>query len=103
MAGCIALKPHDATTAELKRLYVRPAARGRDLGRLLVTTLLDEARAVGYRRLVLDSHHTMRRAHAIYEAAGFSYVPEPDDFPEHLRGVAVFMELDLAEPSGGRA
>jgi putative acetyltransferase len=93
--GSIALKPHDETVAELKRLYVRPSARGHAIGRHLVERLIAEARTCGYQRFVLDSYHTMTRAHALYEAAGFRSVPAPDDFPEQLKPVVVFMGMDL--------
>ena len=94
-AGCIALKGHDATTGELKRLYVRPAFRGRNIGRQLVAALIAEARNYGYRRLILDSHISMTKAHEIYMAAGFRKVNTPSDFPEALKPIAVFMELAI--------
>lgn len=99
-AGCIALKGHDAETAELKRLYVRPAFRGKELGRRLVETLVEEARVSGYRRVILDSHISMTKAHAIYLAAGFRNVGPPPDFPEMLLPIVVFMELDLSPTRG---
>jgi GNAT superfamily N-acetyltransferase len=95
-AGTVALKPHTAVEGELKRLYVRPDFRGHGIGQALVAALLDEARAVGYQRLVLDSHILMKSAHALYEAAGFRFVPTPDDFPAALKPFVVFMECDLA-------
>lgn len=95
-AGCIALKGHDATTGVLKRLYVRPGFRGEMIGRQLVTALIAEARQIGYQRLILDSHKSMTAAHAIYEAAGFRRVGAPSDFPEALKSVVVFMEMELA-------
>ena len=49
----------------------------------------------GYRRLILDSHISMTSAHRIYEGAGFRPVDVPDDFPEDLRPIAIFMEADL--------
>jgi len=94
-AGCIALKGHDATTGELKRLYVRPAFRGRNIGRQLVAALIAEARKFGYQRLILDSHISMTKAHEIYMAAGFRKVNTPSDFPEALKPIAVFMELAI--------
>ncbi len=94
-AGCVALKAHDATTGELKRLYVRPGFRGSDLGHHLITTLIDEARRLKYRRIVLDSHISMTRAHAIYRSAGFRDVNAPHGFPDHLKPVVVFMELSV--------
>ena len=96
IAGCVALKRVDATTGELKRLYVRPAFRGRNLGSLLVGRLVDEARAAGYRRLVLDSYHTMTSAHRVYQEAGFRLVQPPPGFPPEFLDVVVFMEMDLA-------
>lgn len=99
-AGCIALKGHDAETAELKRLYVRPAYRGQSIGQRLCAALVVEARGQGYRRIVLDSHISMTKAHEIYMASGFRKVPTPVDFPEALKPVVVFMELDLDPPTG---
>jgi GNAT superfamily N-acetyltransferase len=96
VAGTVAMKPHSTATCELKRLYVRPGFRGHDLGRLLVARVMADARASGYRRMMLDSHISMTRAHALYEAAGFRRVPAPADFPAELVPIAVFMECDLA-------
>jgi hypothetical protein len=45
---------------------------------------------------VLDSHGSMKKAHAIYLEAGFRLVSAPDDFPEHLKPIVVFMECDLS-------
>ena len=95
-AGCVALRRHDPTSGEVKRLYVRPGFRGHQIGERLVATLLEAARTIGYRRLVLDSHRTMTRAHEIYRNAGFRIVDAPDDFPQELKTLAVFMEMDLA-------
>lgn len=95
-AGCVCLKGHDATTCELKRLYVRPTMRGQNLGQRLVSMLVEEARRSGYRRMVLDSHKSMTKAHELYRAAGFRDVSAPNDFPEELKPIVVFMELDLA-------
>ncbi len=94
-AGCIALKPHHGSTAELKRLYVRPSFRGQNLGSHLVAKLIEEARRSGYRRLILDSHASMTKAHEIYMAAGFRRIEPPEDFPQHLKPLVVFMEMPL--------
>jgi GNAT superfamily N-acetyltransferase len=95
-AGCVCLKGHDATTSELKRLYVRPAFRGLNIGQHLVKMLVEEARQSGYQRIVLDSHISMKKAHAIYQEVGFRLVSAPKDFPEDIKPVAVFMEYDLS-------
>ena len=72
--GCIALRPlpnGDAAIGEVKRLYVRPDGRGSGLGRALVRHVLDDALAIGYRELKLDTLRTMRSARALYESLGF--------------------------------
>jgi GNAT superfamily N-acetyltransferase len=94
-AGCVAMRRHDAATAELKRLYVRPACRGLGIAQRLVATVMDEARREGYPRMRLDSHVEMKGAHAIYRSFGFHAVPTPADFPEAMKPIAVFMECDL--------
>jgi len=96
-AGCIAFIRHDANTCELKRLYVRPTFRGYGIGWELVKVLIAKARQAKYKRIVLDSHISMKKAHELYHSFGFQKVPAPDDFPEVFKPFVVFMECELIE------
>jgi putative acetyltransferase len=73
--GCGAVRLLDAETGELKRMYVSPAERGRGLGRRLVAELEAEARALGVRRLVLETGTRQHAALALYRGAGFRPIP----------------------------
>jgi GNAT superfamily N-acetyltransferase len=73
--GCAALRRFDADTGEVKRLYVQPAHRGRGLGHALTNAVIDAARTIGYRRLVLDTLDRMAEARLLYLQAGFREIP----------------------------
>ncbi len=82
--------------AELKRVYVRPAGRGRRLGEVLTRRLVADARAFGYRRVRLDTLPFMRSAQALYAAMGFvDCAPYPVEMPEAFRSQIRYMELAL--------
>ena len=91
-AGCIALLPSEEGDAELKRLYVRPAFRGRGVALALVERLLDDAREIGYKSVRLDTLPFLGEAIALYRKFGFCEIPPYNDNP---MGTSIYMKLDL--------
>lgn len=73
--GSVALRDLGAGALELKRMYLRREHRGRGLGKQLLATALDFARANGARVIELDTSERMVTARRLYEAHGFRRVP----------------------------
>ena len=69
--GCGAVRLIDGGDAEIKRMYVVPAERGRGISRRILTALEDEARALGARRIVLETGVRQGAALGLYESAGY--------------------------------
>ena len=74
-SGCVALRLLDPQTAEMKRLYVRTAQRGRGLGRALAQAAIAAARDAGCTRVVLDTLPKMEEAQALYRTLQFRPIP----------------------------
>lgn len=98
--GCAALRRVDAHTAEMKRVYLRPAARGTGLGRQLVQAVLTEARRLGYQRVCLDVLPEFTAAQALYRSLGF--VPAAPVSFNPVPGTQ-FLALTLNESHGSVA
>jgi GNAT superfamily N-acetyltransferase len=97
--GVGTLKPIDEPTAEIKRMYVRPAAQGLGVGRAILAQLLQDARAEGYATVRLETLRFMTVAQAMYRSFGFVEVSGFDGSEAAntvLEPLTIFMALDLA-------
>jgi putative acetyltransferase len=91
--GTVGLRGLGAGMAEIKRLYVVPAARGAGLGRMLLTRIVEEARQRRYSRVRLDSdRRSMAPAIALYRTLGFVEIPP---YGPDLDGRLAFFEKRL--------
>ena len=94
--GCVALQELAPDTAELKRMYVRPDARGRGVARRLTEHAITAATARGYTRLRLGTLTTMYAAQRLYTSLGFERIApyRPVEF-----GETWFYERRLVTPT----
>ena len=69
--GMIAYHKHSEERCEMKRLYVRPSARGMKLGEKLIMEILKHAKQAGYKEMVLDTIEPLQSAIYLYEKQGF--------------------------------
>jgi len=90
--GCVGLRKWKEHVCEMKRLYVRPALRGKNVGRALVEAIVREARGMGYETMVLDTLPSMSEAHRLYRTLGFREIPA---YQDHPIPDALFFELPL--------
>jgi ribosomal protein S18 acetylase RimI-like enzyme len=98
--GCIALRQLEPGLGEVKRMYVRPAHRGRGVARALIERLLDFAVEAGYARLRLDTLESMTAARNLYEGLGFTRI---DPYYHNPIPNVAYYELVLPPPPSGVA
>jgi putative acetyltransferase len=92
VVGTAAVRRLAPGVAELKRMWLRPACRGRGLARRLMDACLDEARALGGHVLRLDSEQRLEAAVRLYRSYGFEEIPDYNRNPR----ADLWMEIRLA-------
>ena len=91
--GCGAVRLLGGEGAEIKRMYVREAARGRGVGRAMLAALEAEARALGARRLLLETGERQHEAICLYESAGFVRIERFGEYVDSPLSVCMAKEL----------
>jgi putative acetyltransferase len=99
VVASVAMRRLDAKAVELKRMYVRPEARGRGLGRRLLDTALTWAREQRAQRVVLDTTEEMQAARHLYEQAGFRSTGTRTERGAIDARCEILYALDLTRPS----
>lgn len=83
--ACGSLRLLDSDTAEVKRMFVAPEARGRGLGRQVLRALEERARLMGCRRIVLDTAASLKEAASMYLREGYAEIERYNDNPYAAR------------------
>jgi putative acetyltransferase len=94
--GCGAIRRLDAEAAEVKRMYVVPAARGRRVATTLLSALENEARLLGVVRLVLETGERQPESLALYRRAGFVAIPRFGEYVDSALSLCMAKVLDPA-------
>lgn len=80
--ACVAVRPRENNTAELKRMYVKPLYQRKGIGKILLYKSLDFAKQFGYEKMRLDTLNTMTPAMNLYTKSGFYTIPAYYHNPE---------------------
>ena len=92
--ACGGVARYDDVTGEIRRMYVVPAARGRGLSRRVLEALEDEARALGYSLVRLETGKLQAAAIGLYVSAGFGPIPRYGPFADDPKSVCFEKRLD---------
>lgn len=75
VVGCAGMRRHSDTDVEVKRMFVRRPFRGRGWSRPLLSLIEDEARALGFGRILMETGLGQPEAMNLYETSGYQLVP----------------------------
>ncbi len=90
-AGCCAYRKLTSSICEIKRLYVRPEYRDKNIGKQLVAMMINNARIAGYGFIRLETVSFMQSGIAIYNRFGFKECLPYYSIPKKFDEVAIFM------------
>lgn len=85
-------KKIDKQNCEMKRLFVRPAFRGKQIGNQLIQTIINDAKEIGYSYMLLDTLPFLKSAIHMYKKFGFYEIESYNDSP---MSTSIYMKLDL--------
>ena len=92
LAGCIALRKIDDENCEMKRLYVKPDFRGKKIGNILVERIIEDAKSIGYKHILLDTFPFLETAIKLYKKLGFYEIESYNNNPmDNL----IYLKYDL--------
>lgn len=92
VAGCIGLKKINGKKCEMKRLYVRPKFRGKQIGEKLIEKIIKDAKEIGYSFMLLDTLPFLKSAINLYKKYGFYEITSYNNSPMNT---SIYMKLDL--------
>lgn len=92
VAGCIGLRKIDNQNSEMKRLFVKPEFRGKHIGNILAEKVINDAKEIGYKSILLDTLPFLKSAIKMYKKMGFYEIEQYNDSPMKE---AVYLKLDL--------
>ncbi len=92
VAGCIALRKLDDENCELKRLYVKPEYRGNNIGEFLVKHIIEDAKEIGYKYILLDTLPFLETAITMYKKHGFYEIESYNNSPMNN---LIYLKYDL--------
>ncbi|MFK7868025.1 MAG: GNAT family N-acetyltransferase [Roseobacter sp.] len=93
--GCAMIQPLNDDDAEIKRVFVDPAAQGNRTGEALSKALIAQAKEDGYRRILLDTTRASHPARRLYEKLGFVPRGPYAEIPDDVVDLFVFFEMNL--------
>lgn len=96
IAGCAALRQLNANACELRRVFVRPAWRGKGIARQLLDQAIGAARKGGYREMRLETLACMGAAIALYSSIGFRPIAPYTDSAGNDDVLAMSLPLSVA-------
>ena len=92
LAECIALRKIDDKNCEMKRLFVKEEFRGKHIGSKMIEKIIEDAKEIGYKYMLLDTLPFLKSAIYLYKEFGFYEIESYNDNPFHE---AIYMKLDL--------